>query len=78
MAPSNEEGNFFVELVGITARSGVLKQFLKLRLHYAPADESQCPAFTFHSGVPEGFMSLAFKNHMALAVPAVPQGSTAH
>jgi hypothetical protein len=60
-----------VEFVGIPARSGVLKQFPKLTLHYAPSeDQLSAPTITVHCRAPESFTSLAFKNQIALAAPA--------
>jgi hypothetical protein len=76
VVPSNLEGSFSIVFVGIPARSGVLKQFPKLKLYFVPsADELNAPTITVHCRVPEAFTSLAFKNQIALAAPAILDSS---
>jgi hypothetical protein len=71
IVPKNEDGKFSLDFVGIPTQSGVQKQFPKMKLHYAASpDGSPAPTLTVNCRVPESFVSLSFKNHVALAAPA--------
>ena len=75
VVPNNANGPFSVTFVGIPTRSGVLKQFPQLKLHYAPVAEMKAITLTVHCRVPECFTSLAYKNQIALAAPAILDSS---
>jgi len=79
--PGNKIGaKVSLHFIGIPTRSGTLKNFPEITLYYAPppssseeslSNTSSSPmSITVHCHVPDSFMSLSFKNHMALAAPA--------
>ena len=71
------DGTFKLSFIGIPTQAGVHKRFPEMKLYYAaPSDGTPAPTLTVHCRVPETFVSLSFKNHLALAAPASIEASS--